>query len=184
MQSPNESAIGGDANERLTATAQQLRWYAVYTAANHEKKVADRIGARDLEYYFPTYVTKRRWSDRVMRVHAPLFPGYVFVRMDMTSLLHVLSVSGVVRMVGFPQPKPLLDEEVEALRGCLAQHHEAKPHPYIGPGQRVRLRSGPLRGLEGVVLREKSNCRFVVCLDLIMRAISVEVDAADLTDCY
>jgi transcription antitermination factor NusG len=123
-----------------------------------------------------------RWKNHQrVRVHLPLFPGYVFVRLALRKRLQVLQVPGVVRLVGFNGlPTPLPDEEMEALRHGLAQQLHAQPHPYLAAGQRVRITSGPLAGLDGFPVRTKGNVRFVLSIQLISRSVLVDIDGADL----
>lgn len=156
------------------------RWYALYTVVRHEKVVADQVRKRGLEAYLPLYETVHRWGQRRAKVQLPLFPGYVFVRMPLTHRLVAVSTPGVVRFVSFNgSPEPLPDFEIDRLR--LAQTAgNVEPHPYLQVGRRVRVRSGPLAGLEGLIVRRKRGLRLVLSIDLLMRAVSVEVDAADL----
>src|SRR5216684_840587 len=77
------------------------QWYAAYTCANHEKRVALQLGQRSVEHFLPTYESLRRWKDRRVRLQLSLFPGYVFVRMALQDRLQVLQVPGVARLVGF-----------------------------------------------------------------------------------
>jgi len=111
----------------------------------------------------------------------PLFPGYVFVHMALRDRLQVLQVPGVARLVGFDgTPAALPADEIETLRASLLRDVEVQPHSYLAVGQRVSLRSGPLAGLTGIVVRRKSGARFVVSVDLIQRSVSLEIDEADL----
>jgi transcription antitermination factor NusG len=161
------------------------KWYAVYTSANHEKRVAYELGRRSVESYLPLYWSVRRWKDRRVRLDLPLFPGYVFVRMVLRERLRVLQVAGVARLVGFEgHPAPVPDEDIEAIRTCLAGEHALLPHPYLQRGQRVRVVSGPLAGLTGVVVRWKRETRLVISFDLLMRSVAVEVDLSDLNPAH
>jgi transcription antitermination factor NusG len=156
-------------------------WYAAYTCANHEKRVAQQVERRSLECFLPLYETVRRWKDRRVRLELPLFPGYVFVRMALRDRLRVLQIPGVARLVGFDgRPSPVPNEDIEAIRACLAGRHPMQPHCYVQRGQRVRVLSGPLAGLSGIVVRQKKRTRFVISLDLLMRSVSVELDISDL----
>jgi len=95
-------------------------WYAAYTCANHEKRVADHLAGRGVEYFLPLYETVHRWKDRRVRLQLPLFPGYVFVRLPLAQRLRVLQAPGVARLVGFgDMPAPLADADIEALRKGL-----------------------------------------------------------------
>ena len=156
-------------------------WYAAYTSANHEKRVAALLGLRRVEHFLPLYASVRRWKDRKVKLEMPLFPGYVFVRMALRDRLQVLQVPGVACLVSFDgRPAPLSGYEIERLRASLAGGVRAQPHPYLAAGRRVSLRSGPLAGLTGTLRRRKSGARFVISLDLIQRSVAVEIDEADL----
>ena len=157
------------------------RWYAAYTRARHEKRVAEQLGRNSLESLLPFYEAVHRWKDRRKRVELPLFPGYVFVRIALRDQLEVLQIPSVVRLVGFNgHPCPLPETEIEAMRTCLAQKACLEPHPYVQVGQRVRVKTGPMQGLQGPLIRKKNRLRFIISLDLIGRSASVEIDAADL----
>lgn len=163
------------------ALAKEIRWYAAYTRAQHEKNVACQLELRAIESFLPLYEKISRWKDRRVKVRLPLFSGYVFVRMTLEEKMRVLQVPGVVRLVGFGgQPTPLPEDEMEMLRSRLAGALHAEPCPYLQAGSRIRLKSGPLRGIQGVLLKKKSGCRFVISFDLIQRSVAVEVDAADV----
>jgi transcription antitermination factor NusG len=166
---------------RLPAEFFEPHWYAAYTCANHEKRVAEQFTQRALENFLPLYESVRRWKDRRLKLQLPLFPGYVFVRLALRERLRVLETPSVVRLVGFNgHPAALPDKEMEALRVCVTARFDAEPHAYLTVGRRVRIKSGPLAELEGVLIRKKNTFRVVVSLDLIARSAAVEVDAADL----
>ena len=159
----------------------QARWYAAYTRANHEKRVAAELGARDVENFLPLYSSMRRWKDRRVRLEHPLFPSYVFVRLALRDRLRVVQIPSVVRLVGFNGlPVALPDEEMGILRSGLSQSLRAEPHPFLTVGRRVRITGGPFAGLDGVLKRKKSGMRVVVSLALIQRSVAVDVDVADV----
>ena len=134
-----------------------------------------------MEHILPTYQSVRRWKDRRKVLELPLFPGYIFVRMDLKNRLRILEVPGVVRLIGFNgMPTALRDDEIDTLREGLAQTCAIRPYPYIVAGRRVRIARGPFQGLEGVLIRQKRNLRVVLSLDLIRRSVLVDVDIADL----
>jgi transcription antitermination factor NusG len=154
------------------------RWYAVYTRAQHEKRVAQLLAQRSVENFLPVYETVHRWKDRKVSLQMPLFPGYLFVRIALIDRLRVLQVPSVVRLVGFNGgPTALADEEVEGLRRALAEGVRAEPHPYLRVGRLVRITAGPLAGREGILKRWKGDLRVVLSTDLIQRSILVDVDA-------
>lgn len=160
--------------------SEHSRWYALYTAARHEKAVAEQTRRRGIHCYLPLYTSIRRWKDRRKELEMVLFPGYVFVRIALRDRAQVLQLPGAVRLVTFNgQPAALPEEEIENLRRRLAEARNVEPHPYLTAGCRVRVRSGPLQGLEGILLRN-DRCRIVFSIDLIMRSVAAEVDQADI----
>ncbi|HEY1660379.1 MAG TPA: UpxY family transcription antiterminator [Candidatus Sulfotelmatobacter sp.] len=161
-------------------------WYAVYTCARHEKCVAEQMGRREIRAFLPVYRSVRRWKDRRKEIEMALFPSYVFVRVALQDRLRVLEIPGVVSIVGAgSKPEPLADHEIEpflhGVEGCL----KMEPHPFLRVGRRVRLRSGPMAGMEGVLLRRKNGdgVRLIVSLEILMRAVAVEIDEADVEAC-
>jgi transcription antitermination factor NusG len=158
-----------------------LRWYATYVCSRHEKQVLSQLQERNVNCFLPLYRSVRRWKDRRKELELVLFPGYVFVRIDLKERLRVLQLPSVVRFVSFNgQPAALPDAEIEILTRGLASGIRAEPHPYLRVGQRVQIRYGPLAGAEGILLRRKDKLRVVLSIDLIMRSVAVEVDEADV----
>jgi transcription antitermination factor NusG len=156
-------------------------WYAIYTCPRHEKFVAEQIEQRSFPCFLPMYRSVRRWKDRRKELELALFPGYVFVRMALASKLLVLQLPGVVRLVSFNgQPAALPIAEMEALQARWSSELKVEPHPNLCTGRRVRVHSGPMQGLEGIIVRRKDRCRVIFSIDLIMRSVAVEVDEADL----
>jgi transcription antitermination factor NusG len=165
----------------LPALWAEPHWYAAYTCAKHEKRIAAEMGVREVEHFLPVYSSVRRWKDRRVTLDLPLFPGYVFVRLALRERLRVLQIPSVVRLVGFNgQPTALPDAEMEILRSGLSQSLRAEPHPFLTEGRRARIKSGPLAGLQGILLRRKGNLRFVLSVNLIQRSVVADVDAADI----
>ena len=156
-------------------------WYAVYTCSRHEKRVAGQFRDSGIECFLPLYVALHRWADRRVRVELPLFPGYVFVRVALRDRLQVLKAPSVVQMVSFNgRPVPLPNGEIDTLRSGLAVRLRAEPHPYLTVGRRVRVKTGPFQGLEGILKRKKDDFRLVLSIDLIMRSIVLDIDGAEV----
>lgn len=156
-------------------------WYAVYTNANHEKRVAQQLGQRSIEYLLPLYDSVRRWKDRRVHLQMPLFPGYVFVRFALRDRLQVLQIPSVAHLVSFNgHPAAVPEAEIQSIQNCLNRGHQVEPYAYLQTGRRVRVSSGPLKGLQGIILRRKNRTRFILSFDLIMRSVSVEIDELDL----
>jgi transcription antitermination factor NusG len=116
-----------------------------------------------------------------MTVRVPLFPGYIFVCFALRERLKVLEIPGVVRLVGFNgAPVPLQDRDIEILRSSSASGAVLQPHPFLAVGRRVRVKEGPLKGIEGILNRKKNINRVVLSIPLISRSASLEIDAAYL----
>ncbi len=165
----------------LPASYLQDRWYAAYTCANHEKRVAKQLEERAVEHFLPLYGSVRRWKDRKVKLELPLFPGYVFVHLALRDRVRVLQVPGITKLVGFGGlPAALPDEQVETLRAGLNGQLHAQPHPYLTVGRRVRVLRGPFQGTEGILVRRKGIFRVVLSLEAIMRSILVDIDMADV----
>ena len=157
------------------------RWYAVYTCANREKRVAEQFAQRSIEHFLPLYETVRQWKDRRMRAQLPLFPGYIFVNHVLRKRLQLLSISGVVRLVGFNGIAAALPpREIETLRDGLRRPFRAEPHPYLTVGERVRILRGPFEGFSGILRRRRGQLRVVLSIELIKRSMAVEVGIEDI----
>jgi len=166
-------------DNRRHEVTQEFKWYAVYTCPRHEKVVHQQLNAKTVESFLPLYQTLRQWNDRKALVDLPLFPRYLFVHIPLSERVRVLTVPGVLSLVNFNgQPACLADDEIETLKTSLALR-AAEPCPYLVEGKRIRITTGPLKGLEGIVIRRKGKLRAVVSIHSIMQSFSVEVDAAD-----
>jgi transcription antitermination factor NusG len=116
-----------------------------------------------------------------MELQLPLFPSYVFVHLALRDRLQVLQIPGVVSLVGFNgTPTHLPDIEIETLQASLARRARFEPHAYVRVGRRVRIKNGPLEGLEGIITRKKNRLRLILSLDLIHRSVAVEVEHANI----
>ena len=157
------------------------QWYAGCTAARHEKRVAEQLQSRGVQYFLPLYETIHRWQNGRHRVQLPLFPGYVFVRLALRDRRQVLEIPGFARLVGFSStPTPLPDSDIEAMQRALEPGLHAHPHPYLTVGRKVEIVRGPLQGITGVLLRRHGICRVVLSVELILRSMVVEVNADDV----
>src|ERR1700722_19135379 len=157
------------------------QWYVAQTRSRHEKRVAQQMKGKGIEYFLPLYETISKWKDRRVRLKLPLFAGYIFARFALSERLRALEIPGVARLVGFGgTPVALPNRDMEAIRNGLSSSSRAEPHPYLTVGRRVRITGGPFTGIEGVLDRKKNNLRVVVSLDLIERSIAVDVGVADI----
>ena len=159
----------------------ERRWYAVFTLPRNEKSAVKQLGLRQVESFLPTYETARVWKNRQrVKVVLPLFPTYLFVHISQRERSRVLQTPGVLQIVGNGrEPLPLPDSDVEFLRSDFCRQR-SEPYCDLVIGQRVRVRSGMVQGVEGVLVRKNSNLRFVLTLSLINQHVAIEVSAEDL----
>lgn len=154
-------------------------WYAVRVRSNRESVVSLHLRERGFEEFTPSHQVERQWSDRIKVIDRPLFPGYVFCRLNMNDRLPVLTVPGVVGLVGIgKQPVSIPDQEVERIRTLVRSGLMVTPWPFLREGDQVLIERGPLAGMEGVLQKLKGKLRIVVSISLLQRAVSAEIDRA------
>ena len=157
-------------------------WYALHVKPRFEKFVTTQLEQKGYETLLPTYVSKRKWSDRVKTLSLPMFPGYLFCRFDVSSRFPIVVTPGVMAILGMGRiPAPVPDSEISAVRHVMASGACAEPCPYVEVGELVRVESGPLEGLTGIALRIKGTERLVVSVSLLMRSVAVELDRTSVT---
>ncbi len=153
-------------------------WYAAYTRHQHEKAVARNLSNKGFETFLPLYTTARLWKDRTKHLLLPLFPGYVFLRGRLERWLEIVTTPGVHWLVGSAgQPAGIPQAEIDAIRRVVEKGIRIEPHCFLQCGDWVRVKSGPLEGLEGILLRKKNSSRLVLSVELLEKSIAMEVDA-------
>lgn len=158
-----------------------MNWFAVQVRSRSEYLIAQVLHNKGFEEFVPRYKAKSQWSDRTVAVELPLFPGYIFCRLDPAARLPILITEGVIRIVGVGKaPSPIADSEIEAVRLAVSSGFPVQPHSYLAIGSRILIKEGPLAGVEGILTGQK-NRYFVVSIELIHCSISVDVQAAALT---
>ena len=160
-----------------------MNWFALNVRSRQEQQVANCLSFKGYEVFVPVYRGRRRWSDRVKAVDLPLFPGYVFCLFDMANRsAPVITTPGVIRILGIgPLPQPVDPEEIKTIRQVVASRLPTGPWPYLHEGSRVTVRRGPLAGVDGLIVRLKSQSQLVVSITLLGRSMAVEVDPAWVT---
>ena len=156
-------------------------WFAVRTRSRHEKAVAARLTAEGVENILPLYSTAHIWKDRKQIVELPLFAGYLFVHIPVQNSRKVLTTSGVVEILGRAgSPVALRPEEVAFIVSCRDLGKRLQPHPFLKIGQRVRVRHGAFKGIEGMLVEFNNGFRIVVSIPMIQSSASLEIGIEDV----
>jgi len=156
-------------------------WYALYTRHQHEKAVARILSNKGHDVFLPLYGAAHRWQDRTRQLSLPLFPCYVFLRGGLDRQLQILTTPGVYTIVGWAgRPAVIPQAEIDAVRQLVESFLRVEPHPFLKCGDRVRVKSGSLQGLEGILVRKKNVFRLVISVEMLGRSAAVEVDRSCL----
>jgi transcription termination/antitermination protein NusG len=175
MHSMQELHLNGVASEK-PATCSRLAWYALQTRYQCEKKVDAALRERAFESFAPMRPEVRRWSDRTKLVESPVFPGYMFVRMEATSrsLLEVLNLPGLVRFVTSGRELVAVpDLEIEMVRALTQSKASYEPGPFPVIGERVRVHGGCLQDVEGILVDQNGREEIVISVGAIQRSLKV-----------
>ena len=159
--------------ERMSVFFEEgLRWYTVQTKPKKEKTVERRLRDLDLEVFLPWVRLRRRIGSRFQRVIDPLFPGYLFCRLDIFAAGKAARYApGVKDFVRFGnRVAEIGDDVIGGIRErCPDGVAEIKPRPYR-VGEPVLIREGPLSGLDAIFERElRGSDRVTVLLELLGR---------------
>jgi transcription antitermination factor NusG len=167
--------------ESISQYKEPSHWYAVQTRPHHEKRVEERLQLTSLQTFLPVHRCHRLWKNGVRAVlEMPLFPCYLFARASVYDRVKVLRTPGVLGLASSSaHPSKISPEDIEALRAAV-EHLRAIPYPYLNAGDQVRIVSGPLAGMEGMLIRRKQELRVVVSIEIIMRSIAVEVSEFEI----
>jgi transcription antitermination factor NusG len=157
--------------------ADNQRWFALQVRTRWESSTAVLLSGKGYQTLLPTYQTKKRWNGKFKQISAPLFPGYVFCQFDALNRLPILVTPGVMAVVGRGRvPFPVNDSEIAAIQTIVSSGFHAEPWPYLEVGQRIRIESDSLNGLEGILINFKGNNRIVVSVSLLRRSVALEID--------
>jgi len=156
---------------------QAPRWFAVHTRYQHEQAVAASLLSKGFSVFLPTYDTIHRWSDRKKPVTLPLFPGYLFFADEIDRRNQILSTPGVNAIIKTGSlPAEISNEEITAIRRMVESTLVVGPHPFLSEGDLVRIKAGPLEGLEGIISRRKDALRLVLSIQILGQSAAVEID--------
>ncbi len=170
-------------NEILDDTKpKKPHWYAVHVRSRHEFKVTERLVKSGIDAFLPVVERMRKWKDRKKVIAFPLFPSYLFVRIgeNGSQKLAVLKTPGVVRFIGqtYGEPEQVPDDQVLSLQKLVESKEFLDPYPYLKEGKRVRIKSGPLAGVEGILVERQGLHNLVLSVDILRQGVSIQVEAS------
>jgi len=146
--------------------------------------VQERLQLKGVVSFLPSVEKLRKWKDRKKLVAFPLFPGYIFVRIENNphSMLNVLKVKGVVRVIcNIPgEPAPIPDDQIASLQKLVENREALDPYPYLNEGQKVRIAKGPLSGVEGILVEKLEKHILVLSVDVLRQGVALTINAADV----
>jgi transcription antitermination factor NusG len=161
--------------------AISANWYAIFTRHQHEKAVAFSLSNKNHEVFLPLYRSVRRWQGRAKSLWLPLFPCYLFIRGGMDRQLQIVATPGVVHVVKWGgQPAIVPRAQLDAVRQMVESSLQVEAHPLLQSGDCVRVKTGPLAGLEGILTRKKGVALLVVSIEMLGRSAAVEIDGTNV----
>jgi transcription antitermination factor NusG len=161
----------------MSPETDMQRWFALQVRTRWESSTALLLSGKGYQTLLPMHKSKKRWNGRLREVNAPLFPGYLFCHFEAQKRLPILVTPGVLAVVGRGKvPLPVNDGEIAAIQTVVSSGFHAEPWPFLELGQRVRIDSNALHGLEGILINFKGNQRIVVSVSLLRRSVALEID--------
>jgi transcription antitermination factor NusG len=163
---------------------EEACWFVVHVRSRHEFSVKERLVKSAVETFLPVVDRLSRWKDRKKLISFPLFPGYLFVKLrrNNNEKLAVLKTPGVVRFIGQTpgEPEPVPEDQILSLRRLVDSKENLDPYPFMKEGNRVKIKSGPLAGVEGILVQRKGMHYLVLSVDILRQGVSIQVEAASV----
>jgi transcription antitermination factor NusG len=169
---PNELLLSHQQN------TNECAWFAVQTRPRHEKKVTSELQEKGVESFLPLITATHQWSDRRRIVETPLFPQYVFVRIEQSTnaRISVLRTNGVTNFVGTRGVgTPIPTDQIERVKTVIVREIGFTTHAFLNVGSQVRIRGGALDGLQGILTAVNGDQTLVVSVDLIQRSLAIRI---------
>ena len=153
-------------------------WIAVYTKSRHEQIVVNELSKKNIESYCPMFKERRQWSDRKKWVYFPLFRSYVFANIEIKENIYVLQTIGVIKIVKFQEKISIIpDQVIDNIKNIIEGEYNVEKADYFIKGDEVRVVSGPLKDLDGVVLDSRGTNKVIIKIEAIQQAFSVEISS-------
>ena len=170
----------------MPLTAQATDWFAFRVRSRHEKLVSASLRGKGFAEFLPLSKSRHKWADRSKTVEVPLFPGYVFCDTERSEIGRIRCTPGVIDVIrAGSSPLPANRWEIEGLRTATEAQLPLESWPYMDPSTtgRVRITSGPLAGLHGVLLEVRGKERLILSVDLLRRSVLVELPFSSIEIC-
>lgn len=159
-------------------------WYVIHVRSRHEFQVYNKLVSAGVDAFLPAIETLSKWKDRNKRIRFPLFPGYLFVHTakSQQDKLPILKIKGVVRFLGLipGEPEPVPDDQVLSLKKVVEAQTTLDPFPYLHEGQRVRIKRGPLAGVEGILSQKAGRQMLVLSVDILRQSTALTIEASEV----
>ena len=169
--------LGNDESASSTGSPCVSLWHALYTRHQHENVVAQALSGKGFEVFLPQYRAIHKWKDRHKEILLPLFPNYVFIRGGLDRMLSIVTTPGVHSLVSWgARPADIPEEEIQTVRRLVESPLPVEPHPFLKCGDLVRIKSGALEGIEGILVRKTRGFRLVLSVEMLSKSAAVEVD--------
>jgi transcription antitermination factor NusG len=168
----------GRRNNKLMRVSQLL-WYVAHTRPRCEKKLLQYCRRENLDVQMPCYDSARRYRGKTVVFSKPLFPGYVFLQLQKEQRNLARQSDHVANLLDVPDQEVFARQLGDVLR-ALETNLEIRLAPTIGEGMRVKIKNGPLRGIEGWVEKRHGMTTVLIRLDFISQAAAVKLEATDL----
>jgi len=153
-----------------------VQWHVIYTRPRTERQIAKRLEEIGIETFLPFYKEVRKWSDRKKKIEVPLFPSYIFVKVDHVSKSKVFSVKNVVKFISIDgRPLVVREQEIINIKRILYDDLEVVPEDYFHEGMKVRITRGQFQGFEGVIEKKFNGTRLIVRICTLMKAYSFNI---------
>jgi transcription antitermination factor NusG len=180
-------SLGSTTRTATKASGESHRhWYALRVKSRQEFVVSDGLRRKGIEGFLPSVKILRQWKDRKKLVDVPLFPGYIFTRLNSGSMqnMEVLRTRGAVDFVSFcsGHPAHVEDEEIASLRLLVENREDLDIYGHLKEGCHVQVRKGPLKGAKGCLVKKEDRFIFVVNINLLGRSVGVRLYADDLEE--
>ncbi len=158
-------------------TAPIRKWYPVYTQARAEKKAYEALLKKGIETYLPLNRQLKQWSDRKKWVEEPLIKSYLFVNITDQEQMEVLMTKGVARFIYFSgKITPMPTSQIDDLKLLMSSSYDLEvTEENLQPGEKIIIKAGPLKGLQGEIVSHRSQKQLLLRLDNMGLSILVQV---------